>query len=140
MNEDSSPTQPTPNRRSWCLPLTGAVLLGGLCILGLVAVAGVIGLQIWDRERGFDAARWQQATEGCVEDNPRLGMYRDLEALLMRERPTRAEVLVLLGPPDGEPGAETISYSLGYNIIDCDFVSISFGSDDRVERVRYVQG
>jgi hypothetical protein len=102
--------------------------------------AGFVFYRSLNDTQGFNAALWRQSTVGCVPDNPRLGMYRELEALLLRERPTKAEALALLGPADGGQAVATLSYSLGYNIIDCDFVTITFDTDDRVREVRYVQG
>jgi hypothetical protein len=131
---------PEPRRRVW-LPL---LIVGGvvscLGILVLIGGAGFLFYRSLNDTQGFDAALWRQSTAGCVPDNPRLSMYTELEALLLRERPTKAEILTLLGPADGEQEAATLSYTLGYNIIDCDFVSITFDGDDRVREVRYVQG
>lgn len=134
---------PEPRRRSWWRWLIGGIIgmmVGVVC--GLVVSVG-IGVMLLGGGSGiqdFDAARWRQSTAGCVAGNPRLGMYWDLEAQLLRERPTNAEVVRLLGPPDREPDAATIVYALGYNMIDCDSVSITFDTDDRVREVRYVQG
>lgn len=89
---------------------------------------------------GFDAERWRQAQQGCAPDNPRLGMYDELEDELLRERPTRSEVLAMLGPPDAGEDSESVQYTLGYNMIDCDSVLILFGEDGRVADVRYIQG
>jgi hypothetical protein len=129
-----------PRRRvSWPLLIVGVVVMC-VCILGAIGGAGVLLYRSLGDTQGFDAVLWRQSTAGCVPDNPRLGMYSELKALLLRERPTHAEVLTLLGPADGEQSAATLTYTLGYNIIDCDFISISFDSGGRVREVRYVQG
>ncbi len=137
-------TQPEtkPRRRSpWpLLRVIGSVVASGALVLVCAVGIGLVLLGGWlgPDTQGFDAALWRQSTMGCA-GNPRLGMYEELEARLLRERPTRAEVLTLLGPPDGEDAA-TVDYTLGYNIIDCDYVIITFGADDRVSEVRYMQG
>jgi hypothetical protein len=117
------------------------VRASGICAVVLLMVTGCTALGWLDGNGdGFDAERWRQAQQGCVPDNPRLGMFDELESELLRERPTRSEVLQLLGPPDAGEGPGSVRYMLGYNIIDCDWVEIRFGPDDRVVEARYVQG
>lgn len=138
MRERQPGTEP---RRRIRWPLLIAVgVMSCLCILVVIGGAGILLYRSLNNTQSFDAALWQQSTAGCMPDNPRLGMYTELEALLLRERPTHAEVLTLLGPADGEQSAATLTYTLGYNIIDCDFISITFDGDGRVREVRYVQG
>jgi hypothetical protein len=110
------------------------LLLGGACLLLLA-----VGLGSMSEPRGFDADRWRQG-QGCTPDNPRLGMYGELRTKLLLERPTDTGVVAMLGTPDAGRGPGSVSYMLGYNIIDCDMVSIHFGPDGRVSEVRYVQG
>ena len=113
----------------------------GICAAVLLVATGCTALDWFDDNGdGFDAERWRQAQQGCVPDNPRLGMFDELEAELMGERPTRAEVLTWLGPPDTGQTQEVVRYELGYNMIDCDWVEIRFGPDGQVSDVRYVQG
>ena len=131
-----------PRRRSpWpLLMVIGSVIASGALLFVFASAIGFFMFRdfLGGGVRSFDAALWRQSTMGCAS-NPRLGMYGDLADKLRRERPTKAEVLSLLGPPDGEDAA-TISYALGYNIIDCDSVFITFGADGRVSEVRYLQG
>lgn len=113
-----------------------------ILVAGLVAGLGIVLLS---RHSGggdrFDAAGWRQASqEGCTPDNPRLGMYDQLRSRLLRERPAKAEVVAMLGPPDDGQRPRVVGYELGLNIIDCDSVEIRFGPDERVLEVRYVQG
>ena len=129
-----------PRRRSWWPLLIAGGVVSCLCILVVLAGAGVLFYRAQSDTYGFDAVLWRQSTAGCVPDNPRLGMYSELEAQLLRERPTHAEVMALLGPADGEQSVTTLTYTLGYNLIDCDFISITFDADNRVRAVRYVQG
>lgn len=113
----------------------------GLCAVVLFVAMGCAPLDaLLGDSDGFDAERWRQAQQGCAPDNPRLGMYDELEDELLAEQPTRDEVLTLLGPPDAGAEPDFLRYQLGYNMIDCDFVAIEFGPDGRVSEVRYVQG
>ena len=137
--QDSQP-ETKPRRRSRWLLLIGGVLIGSALVFVLASAIGFFMFRdfLGGGTRSFDAALWRQSTMGCAS-NPRLGMYGELREKLLRERPTKAEVLSLLGPPDGEDAA-TINYALGYNIIDCDSVFITFGEGGRVSEVRYIQG
>ncbi|MBC8163697.1 MAG: hypothetical protein H7Z42_21020 [Roseiflexaceae bacterium] len=136
--------QPTDQskRPRWLLPLLGC----GIAVLCIVVFAGSIGGYLLFNQSvasRFDAERWRQATMGCDSDNPRLDMYSDLQAQLLRERPTRDEVIALLGDEGSAETAgtsDTLSYMLGYNIIDCDSLLIIFDSEGRVSDVRYSQG
>ncbi len=134
------PRETKPRRRSPWLLLMGGLVMSGALLFVFVSAIGFFMLRDFPGGgvRSFDAALWRQSTMGCAS-NPRLGMYRELSDKLLRERPTKAEVLTLLGPPDGEDAA-TLKYALGYNIIDCDSVLITFGTDGRVSEVRHIQG
>jgi len=124
-------------RTRWLALLIGVVTGALLCAL-LLGALGALYFRA-SANRTFDAPRWQQATE-CVPDNPRLAMYPALRERLLAERPTRAEVLALLGSAGDQGGAGPLSYMLGYNVIDCDTVRIDFGPDGRVLDVRQIQG
>ena len=125
-------------RPPWLPPIVGALIGSALVFVLASAIGFFMFRDFLGGVRSFDAALWRQSTMGCAS-NPRPGMYGDLADKLRRERPTKGEVLNLLGPPDGEDAA-TINYALGYNIIDCDSVFITFGPDGRVNEVRYSQG
>ena len=75
---------------------------------------------------------------GYRSHNPRLGRYSELAQKRLRERPTEAEVVTLLGNESGTTG--DLFYQLGLNMADCDAMQIKFGSNGRVSDVRYVQG
>ena len=137
--EHNHPETKSRRRSRWLL-LSGGVVASGALVFVFVSAIGFFMFRdfLGGGTQNFDAALWRQSTQGCAS-NPRLGMYGELEEKLLRERPTKAEVLSLLGPPDGEDGA-TVDYTLGYNIIDCDSVFITFGPDGRVSEVRYIQG
>ncbi|MBC8078075.1 MAG: hypothetical protein H7Y32_18505 [Chloroflexales bacterium] len=139
--EDAQPgasaKQPARPRLRWVALLIAAITGAVLCAL-LLGVLGALYFRA-SASRSFDAARWQQATE-CVPDNPRLAMYPALRERLLVDRPTRVEVVALLGSAGDEAGTGPLSYMLGYNIIDCDSVRIDFGPDGRVSDVRQIQG
>jgi hypothetical protein len=135
-------------RGRWPLALLGCGVVGGLFLL-LLLVAGTISVLVLSGRfgdvGGFDAARWREARQGCAPDNPRGGMYSGMREELLREpmrgRPTRAEVLGLLGPPDAGRGPRMLGYQLGLDLgVDCTWTEIRFGPGGRVSDVRYVQG
>lgn len=128
-------------RPTWILPLIGCGVVGLIVIVLGVGISAYYVLGVGSRTaNSFDPARWRQATMGCDPNNPRFSMYSELEQKLLRERPTRNEVITLLGDPGAGLGAVTLEYELGYNIIDCDTVRITFDSDGRVSGVRQIQG
>ena len=133
--------RPQSSRRRWlwiALLITGVGFACCALIVGGVGIAALTG-RLPGVSQGFDQARWQQGN-GCDPNNPRLGMYEELRTKLLAERPTRPEVIALLGQPDAGSGSTEVNYMLGYNLIDCDSVRIQFGGDGRVFDVSYIQG
>lgn len=121
--------------------LVGAVVL-------LCAVAALHLYRFLDgpfNDRAFDAALWKQChSSGCGLKNPRAQMVEDLKNRLLlpaqpQLRPTRAEVISLLGPPDDEQTSTYVSYRIGtwssLMEMDSDVLIISFDQAGRVERV-----
>ena len=136
-----TPPKNRPSRPRWLLPLLGCGIVGVLAVIAAAAIVTYYLLgagSISGTSSGFNAEQWRQATMGCRSDNPRLGMYSGLAQKLVRERPTEAEVVALLGNEGGTTG--NLSYQLGLNLADCDAMQVNFGSNGRVSDVRYIQG
>ena len=88
-------------------------------ILVIVAVVGVVAIT-WRilvpyhyDDMVFDSSVWHQYSGSIDEDNPRGKMFDDLRAKLLESRPTRDEVLKMLGEPEHYNNAHLVSYSLG---------------------------
>ncbi len=127
--------------------------------MGLLLTITAVGLAVialrvlfpseWHQDLTFDQQVWK-ANKNWDRDNPR---GRMLESLLADDRlrgMTRAQVVALLGPPDGAghrvadsltvsddeaEAAEEFVYVVGCwsgSRMDPDCLSIRFGSDDRV--------
>ncbi len=60
----------------------------------------------------FDGERWRNARGMTADDNPRGAMVTDVGRIL-RPGMTRAEIVALLGVPNGEGGGR-LSYDLGF--------------------------
>ena len=122
-------------------------------LLGLVAGGGIIlliwvitWLIIWNsfgfEPSGFDQSVWLAWHNRAEPDNPRYGMVDDVRTRLLRDQPTRPEVLELLGSPDAGQGANYLGYNLGVSFtgVDFDALFIYFDEEGRVAEVRVVQG
>lgn len=136
--------QTRTKKRTWSLLLAASVVLGGI---GSLHLCGFLDGPFNDR--AFDAALLKQChSSGCGLKNPRGQMVEDLTKQWLlptgQPRPTRAEVIALLGPPDaqleprdGEPTDTSLSYSIGtwssLMEMDPDVLIISFDQADRVE-------
>lgn len=82
------------------------ILLCGSALVGLLELGGDPF-----NDRAFDAAVWR-ASAGRDLDCPRGQMIESLESHLRAGKP-RAEVIALLGPPDGEDRPELASWYVG---------------------------
>ena len=119
----------------------GVWILVRLAVLSVVIIGGGKLLRPFD-DLEFDAAVWKQSAGTANTNSPRGRMYDDIEARLERTRPTREEVLRLLGEPDSQRQDETLEYSLGAWSgfrIDFDSMYVSFDRDGRVSSVYKVQ-
>jgi hypothetical protein len=117
----------------WRLGVLGAVVL-------LVATCSKVTSPFDDRE--FDQTVWLQAGGKSDRKSPRGLMYDDLKSTLLRDKPTREQVLRMLGEPDVRKENESIEYLLGAWSgfrIDYDTIVISFDKADRVKSVHRYQ-
>ncbi|MFH0825720.1 MAG: hypothetical protein V2B18_23440 [Pseudomonadota bacterium] len=126
----------------------------------LTAVAGVIGILLVLNAfvvfslhaspfygRVFDQAAWVAAYDTDEPDNPRAEMAKSLQSRLLRRKPTKAEVIALLGRPELTAEANMLrSDCLSYNLgmwsgyrIDYDSLDIYFDANDRVCRACIIQ-
>ena len=115
---------------------------GGSLFLLLALAAAWIILGSLFGPSGFDQSVWLAWYSSSEPDNPRYGMVDDLQTMLLQDRPTRVEVLELLGTPDGGQGDDYLGYNLGASFVGVDFdaLVIYFDENDRVFEVRIVQG
>lgn len=117
-----------------------------VCVMSCVSLSGLgLGVLYLNQTFGvetndFDRETWLAWHDSGDPDNPRFGMYRDVETWLMTERPTEAEVIEYLGPPDAGRDENTIAYNLGVQLIDYYWLDIYFGEDGRVSEVNLIQG
>lgn len=84
--------------------------------------------------RRFDRRVWL-ANPTCVLDNPRGRMANDLLERYLREGMSRARVVELLGPADGD--RKGIDYPVGVWSgfrLDCDFLHVEFDANGRLTR------
>lgn len=118
----------------------------GACIA--LAYAGVLGYRALPHlndpfnDATFDAAVWATFHQSMDPNNPRGSMARDLEARLLETRPTRPEVIALLGPPDLVDERALVSYNLGMWSgfrMDFDSFDIQFDAAGRVAAVTIIQ-
>jgi hypothetical protein len=118
---------------------------------GVVARLALLTLIVWlcfsvlspfdDRE--FDSATWRQYAGSSDWQSPRGPMYEDLRRTLLRDRPTREAVVLMLGEPDESGRDDVLRYRLGAWSglrIDLDTMSIAFDESGRVRSVYRVQG
>lgn len=129
----------------------GLLLVAGLCVLASVAVVGLT-IYFWDfldfwfndpfNDRRFDQTIWIENADSMEPDNPRGRMVTDLRRRLLKNHPTEAEVVELLGEPDVDRSAGFLSYNIGMWSgfrIDYDTLDVHFGKDGRVEEVKVIQ-
>jgi len=102
-------------------------------------------------DRDFDRATWSRMRGSDERDNPRGQMLDDLVEDLEARRPSRDEVIVMLGPTESEcavlsppigPKDTCLSYILGMWSgfrIDYDTLDVYFGDDGRVRKAMAVQ-
>jgi len=128
------------------------ILLSFLGIVGIVVL--VVGLFIawivfdspFDDQK-FDLMVWVEHHNSRDPDNPRGKMADDLEKRLLKDRPTRAQVIALLGPPDSMSTSDWrkknfLSYNLGMWSgigLDYDSFDIYFDDEGRVQMIKLIQ-
>lgn len=124
--------------------LRRALQVAGVVVFGLVLGFGAVQLLIFGvlfgdpfDDRDFDRDVWMAHSQDWRPDNPRGQMAQDLRDRLLRERPSRSQVIELLGPPRYQR-PDRISYYLGSWGFgpDCDWLEIYFGEDDAVVGAR----
>ncbi len=89
-------------------------------------------------QQPFDAVIWKNQHLTQKRDNPRGLMANDIKQRLLSERPTRQQVLELLGPADMADEPDLLSYHMGmwsHNRGRIDTFDIHFGADQRVARI-----
>ncbi len=119
-----------------------------MALVGLVMILNVLcGLVIFAigdapfYGRAFDRAVWVENRNNDHMVNRRGPMAKDLQRRLHNEKPTKAEVLALLGEPDGmsewdKRRSDFLGYDVGLGIgIDYHSLAIYFDKNDRVSRV-----
>lgn len=125
------------------------IVVVAVCVLLCVSLSGLgLGVLYLNQIFGIDTSGFNQETwlawhNSGNPNNPRLGMYEEVEAWLLSERPTEAEVLERLGSPDAGRQEDMIAYNLGVRSsysIDYYSLDIYFGADGRVSEVRLMQG
>jgi hypothetical protein len=111
-------------------PMRRVVLLGAVLVLAAVGVT-VMRLQ----SNGFDSKTWQ-AQRGVEKNNTRGRMLGALDKYLRVGMP-RAEVQLLLGPPDHSEADRDV-YELGRSPVGVDFESyvIQYDSAGKVTQFR----
>ncbi len=119
-------------------------LFFGFTLITAVAAMLVIGsakdsLQqsVFNKQR-FDQKIWQSYHQTQDRDSPRGLMANDLRQKLLAERPTREQVIELLGPADLADEPDRLSYHLGmwsHNRGRIDTFDIFFGADGRLARI-----
>lgn len=112
-------------------------------VLGAAALAGV-GLVIviprmrdaeWRKPRAFDAAVWRSESENTEGRSARHAMATELRVRLLDERPSRARVYELLGPPCFTANGNewwTLGMSPGDGVTDDCGLQVEFGEDDHL--------
>jgi hypothetical protein len=128
-------------------------------VLGLIAgvLIAVALWFVWDNpmdpfdNASFDQALWAKWRGSWDYDNPRGHMAADLIDRLEDDRPTRAEVVALLGPSEAPchdltPSVGSVQECLSYSIgswsgfrMDSDTLDVYFGNDGRVRSSLTVQ-
>jgi len=130
--------EPTSN------PRTGGfrTFVARLAVLTLVVWIGSSVLSPFD-DLKFDQTVWHQYSGYSDPRSPRGRMYEDLESILLRTRPSREDVLQILGEPDAPAREQALEYSLGAWSgfrIDFDTMVIAFDASGDVSHVSRVQG
>ena len=111
-------------------------------VLTLIVWIGSSVLSPFD-DLKFDQTVWRQYSGYSDPRSPRGRMYEDLETVLLRTRPSREDVLQMLGEPDTPARDETLRYSLGAWSgfrIDFDTMVIAFDESGHVSGVYRVPG
>jgi hypothetical protein len=119
----------------------GVWILVRFAVLSVVVVGGGKLLRPFD-DLEFDSAIWKQYPGPKDYNSPRGRMYDDIASRLERTRPTREEVLRLLGEPDFRLPDGTFEYSLGAWSgfrMDFDSMYVNFDRKGRVSGVYKVQ-
>jgi hypothetical protein len=122
-----------------------ALLLG--CVGTVLLMARPI--RLWPHAEGppFERSRWLAGKTWSEAPNPRHDMVESLLAHRHLRGKTRAEVIALLGVPDGVGGvlrgdlkvpasasaqSTEFDYLIGMALIDYEFLALHFGTDGRV--------
>jgi|SRR5262245_32607789 len=125
------------------------LILGPAFLMGIALNSPPPDENAW-ATRSFDRAVWLVYPHGPMTDNPRGGMAEDLKRQLLQSRPTRDEVLVMLGADDtlafygSEKTKEELEHLLSYNVgavislLDEDSVDIRFDEAGHVSDVEFV--
>jgi hypothetical protein len=136
--------------------LAGSALAWAVGGVLLAAAAVTVAFLLWWTsspfdEKAFDRATWLSLAGDMDPDNSRGGMAGALVEQLEREKPTREQVLELLGPaeypcselsPPKGPRDTCLSYNLGMWSglrMDYDTLDIYFDNSGRVARALTVQ-
>lgn len=114
-----------------------------VAFLGLIVVVYAIALKLQSPPRRFDHVGWATPADG--DEEPRLEMADELIARSMLDDKTRAEVLSMLGEPNGD-GYFTdfdLVYRLGmergFLSIDSEWLVVRFDREERVAEYRIVR-
>ncbi|NOK57920.1 MAG: hypothetical protein GFH27_549287n224 [Chloroflexi bacterium AL-W] len=124
------------------------IVIMAVCVLSCVSLSGLgLGVLYLNQIFGPDPSDFNQETwlawhNSGDPGNPRFGMYEEVEAWLLSERPTEAEVLERLGSPDAGREENMMAYNLGVPSYSIDYYSLDiyFGEDGRVSEVNLIQG
>ncbi len=120
-------------------------LIAGICLASYLAYFYLGSLLSYYDYLDFDAPVWRRCDNYQSPKNPRGLMTDSLRKRLLTTRPTRNEVLALLGPPDcmyGRKGEKenSLRYRLGawgaFGLtVDYECLEIHFDEDRRVKTV-----
>lgn len=124
------------------------IVIMAVCVLSCVSLSGLgLGVLYLNQIFGPDPSDFDRETRLAWHNsgdpgNPRFGMYEEMEAWLLSERPTEAEVLERLGLPDAGREENMMAYNLGVRSYSIDYYSLDiyFGEDGRVSEVNLIQG
>lgn len=110
--------------------------------VGILYLTSVFGDEGERTEQTFDRETWLAWHNNWDQDNPRFGMAEEVRAWLLTERPTEAQVLERLGPPDAGQRDTVLAYNLGVPLFSIDYyaLEIYFGHDGRVSELHQKQG